>query len=75
MKNVSSKSQQGTGLYINGEWLESIETMKVYDKYSDEVIGEGALAVAGRQDIDNAVKAANEAMKNRPRLHTKDMKS
>jgi acyl-CoA reductase-like NAD-dependent aldehyde dehydrogenase len=64
VKNVFSKAQLGTGLYINGEWLESSEKMKVYDKFSDEVIGE--VAVAGRQNIDEAIKAANEAMKSRP---------
>ena len=64
MSDVFSVTQQGTGLYINGEWLESNETMKVYDKFSDEVIGE--VAVAREQDIDAAIQAANDAMNNRP---------
>ncbi|SDM35087.1 aldehyde dehydrogenase family protein [Bacillus sp. OK048] len=64
MSDVFSVTQHGTGLYINGEWLESNETMKVYDKFSDEVIGE--VAVAGEQDIDAAIQAANDAMNNRP---------
>ncbi|MFJ8063651.1 aldehyde dehydrogenase family protein [Psychrobacillus sp. NPDC096426] len=53
-----------TGLYINGQWLESKQKMKVYDKFTDEVIGE--VTVASQQNVDQAVDAANEAMKNRP---------
>ncbi|MEH7095303.1 aldehyde dehydrogenase family protein [Neobacillus vireti] len=63
MSGVST-TQNGTGLYINGEWLETNEKMKVYNKFTQEVIGEAA--VAGQQDVDAAIKAANEAMANRP---------
>ncbi len=59
-----SMTQQGTGLYINGEWLTTNEKMKVYNKFTQEVIGE--LTVAGQQDVDAAIQAANEAMANRP---------
>ena len=62
MSGVST--QQGTGLYINGEWFESEEKMKVYNKFTQEVIGE--VAVAEQKDVDAAIVAANEAMANRP---------
>ena len=48
-----SMTQQGTGLYINGEWLTTNEKMKVYNKFTQEVIGE--LTVAGQQDVDAAI--------------------
>ncbi len=51
--------QQGTGLYINGEWLSTNETMKVANKFTQEVIGEAA--VAEQKDVDAAIVAANEA--------------
>lgn len=59
-----SMTQHETGLYINGAWLESNDKMKVYDKFTQEVIGE--VAVAGKQDIDDAIQAANDAMNHRP---------
>ena len=62
MSGVSN--QQGTGLYINGEWLSTNETMKVANKFTQEVIGE--VAVAEQKDVDAAIVAANEAMANRP---------
>ena len=62
MSGVST--QQGTGLYINGEWLLTNETMKVANKFTQEVIGE--VAVAEQKDVDAAIVAANEAMANRP---------
>ncbi len=64
MSGVFSMTQQGTGLYINGEWLETNEKMKVTNKFSQEVIGE--VGVSGQKDVDAAIVAANEAMVNRP---------
>ncbi|MDR7236409.1 aldehyde dehydrogenase family protein [Neobacillus drentensis] len=64
MSGVFSMTKPCTGLYINGEWLESNDKMKVYDKYTQEVIGE--VAVAGQENIDAAIQAANDAMANRP---------
>ena len=51
MSGVST--QQGTGLYINGEWLSTNETMKVSNKFTQEVIGE--VAVAEQKDVDAAI--------------------
>ena len=62
MSGVST--QQGTGLYINGEWLSTVEKMKVYNKFTQEVIGE--VGVAEQKDVDAAILAANEALANRP---------
>lgn len=57
-------TQNETGLYINGEWLESKERMGVFDKYTHELMAE--VAVAEQTDVDKAMKAANDAMVNNP---------
>ena len=60
-----TKYQQPTGLFINNEFVESIDgsTIEVEDPGLGETIC--SVSVAGNEDIDKAVDCAEDAFKNR----------
>ncbi|MBA4493453.1 aldehyde dehydrogenase family protein [Paenactinomyces guangxiensis] len=49
------------GLWINGVWRETENTANIYDKYTQEVYAQ--IAVAEKQHVDEAVAGAKEALK------------
>ncbi|MCL7748860.1 aldehyde dehydrogenase family protein [Halalkalibacter alkaliphilus] len=48
------------GLFINGKWEKTIETMDVLNKYNQESIA--SISVAEKDHIDKAVKGAKDAL-------------
>jgi len=61
---ATSQIQNCSGLYINGEWVDSQHKMGVFDKFNETLIAE--VAIASQNDVDRAVQAANDAMSSRP---------
>jgi acyl-CoA reductase-like NAD-dependent aldehyde dehydrogenase len=49
------------GMYINGQWEETNETMPVLNKYTQEVAAE--ISVAVKEHVDTAVQGAKQALK------------
>lgn len=59
-----SSFSAGTGLYINGEWRTTDRLLEVRHKFTGELLGE--LHQAGPADVDRAVRAADQAMRQNP---------
>ncbi|GIP31561.1 aldehyde dehydrogenase family protein [Paenibacillus sp. J2TS4] len=51
-------------LLINGQWLETGETLEVLNKFTGEAMG--AVSVAGKEQVDQAVFAALKAFQTNP---------
>jgi succinate-semialdehyde dehydrogenase / glutarate-semialdehyde dehydrogenase len=52
---------QGTGLYINGQWLQTVKTIKVLNPSTREICGH--VGEATEKDIQLAIDAASKARK------------
>ncbi|GGD16248.1 aldehyde dehydrogenase family protein [Pontibacillus salipaludis] len=51
------------GLFINGEWTKSQETVEVYNKYTQEVFA--TVSKAGKDEVDQAIASAESAYRNK----------
>ena len=51
-------------LFLQGEWVDTAETVPVFDKFSGEQIGD--VSCASREQVDAAVSAAALSFRNEP---------